>query len=433
MRFYKYIYWDNRSEGVVAYNGFVDELLILNEVIYNLIKEHENDIESLQTIHPALFEALKEKSYIVDNSINETEALINHWDKIENDPRQYSIIVLPTLKCNMACYYCYEKHDGQTVMTASTLQSVQNLVKTKVSSPELKIFNLDFFGGEPLVCYKNVCRPLIEYASNLCRDKEKQLTIHFTTNGYLLTPAVISFLKSQKFPVSMQITLDGNKESHNRVRKTITGKPSYDRIITNIKNALKNGIAINCRINFTYENANTVPDIMDSFNDLDAKAIKNLNFNLQQVWQDHDIHRLEKTETKLWDLFHSKGLPMSNPAVLSSRHCYADYENNVVIGYDGKIYKCTARDFNTSSSEGELNADGTITFNNRYHQRISLKRGNSCCKVCKIFPICHANCSQFAMEHLPLIDDSKCLFGYSEQDKTKKITDRINAMIDSNQ
>ena len=110
-----------------------------------------------------------------------------------------------------------------------------------------------------------------------------------------------------------------------------------------------------------------------------------------------------------------------NVSTLSQR-CYSEKENHIVINYNGDIYKCTARDFVPELREGVLQQDGTITYNERYADRMETKYGWIYCRDCIIMPICNI-CSQVRLESL---QENICLQGDLTDDKKRSIMiDRI--------
>jgi len=93
--------------------------------------------------------------------------------------------------------------------------------------------SITFYGGEPLLEFPLIKR-CVSYANE--RSKEK---IHYgiTTNGKLLSDEIIRFLKNNH--ITPSISLDGPRKTHNRYRKFISGKNSYDIIIKNVERLKK--------------------------------------------------------------------------------------------------------------------------------------------------------------------------------------------------
>lgn len=135
-------------------------------------------------------------------------------------------------------------------------------ISKKLAEPNLKEFDLSFFGGEPLIRYRSIVQPLTEHACKLAELHHKKMGIGFTTNGYLLTSTVADYLSSLNVPLHFQITLDGNEKSHDKIRHTINGIGSYAQILDNCKHVLLNPLAnITLRCNYTAENAATFMEI----------------------------------------------------------------------------------------------------------------------------------------------------------------------------
>lgn len=89
------------------------------------------------------------------------------------------------------------------------MDSTLNLIKSISQSPKYNHIILSFFGGEPLLYFKQVVLPIVNGAKEICNRENKSLSLNFTTNGYLISDNLFKVLGDT--PVSFQITLDGNK------------------------------------------------------------------------------------------------------------------------------------------------------------------------------------------------------------------------------
>lgn len=95
-----------------------------------------------------------------------------------------------------------------------------------------------------------------------CKAFDAKLSIHFTTNAYLLTDNVLKQLEG--LDVSFQITIDGGKQVHDSVRKTRGGEPTYARIVEHIHQTLSHGFPVGVRFNYT---AKSIPSFVDVVKD----------------------------------------------------------------------------------------------------------------------------------------------------------------------
>lgn len=422
------------SNGVILYNIASDGILQLNTQVAELLDKYANDVDALHDVFPDLFDALKKYGFIVADGTDEVQTLIDGWTKNFTSKETFRLTINPTLNCNLRCWYCYENHDVNRIMSDDTINRIKRFINTKVQDKSLKTFCLDFFGGEPLLQFNRVVYPLIEEAYGKCQECGKEFHLAFTTNGTLLTPDKINRIAlllgttndGHKTIPSFQITLDGNEEFHNKVRKTPAGEGSYQAIMLNIKEALSRGFDIFVRFNTTNENIDSYLDVIDDFAEIPKEQAVHLQFDLQKVWQDNASPQTRDKVKKLSDALSAEGFRVTIQSVCNRRFCYADKDNNVVVNYDGNIYKCTAREFTPELAEGMIDADGAITYNNRYMRRLSLRFGNGMCRRCKIYPICHGGCTQDKLEN----DGQEiCLRHHSEEDKMRIIRERLRYLI----
>lgn len=413
---YNYLY--NNRENFILFNLASKAYLALVPRLAKLLEENKDRVDTMSNIHPDLYKVLKEKGFILDNDVDEVDALLKRWHDAESSRKSYSIIVLPTLDCNCRCWYCYEQHNAGTNMTPQTVELIKKHIDLKTSDTELKYFHLSFFGGEPLMGYHTVVMPLLKYAKEICQNRSIGYGAHFTTNASLLTDKMISEMKELNIPIGFQITLDGNRKSHDSIRCTKTGKPTFDTIVANIHKLLQNGFKVSLRINYTTANLDTNYDIIDEFKDLTGDMRKLFDVNFQQVWQDisknteKDSILIEKVQNKF-----NRNKLCTNSKYTNSYRCYADCENKVIINYNGDVYKCTARDFLSENREGVLREDGQIMFNDLFRKRMSVKHTNTFCQSCFIFPICMGTCSQYSLENN---NEGHCFHNFSEKDKEKQ-------------
>lgn len=281
--------------------------------------------------------------------------------------------------------------------------------------------------------YKKVVFPILKYAAEACAKNDIKVSSNFTTNGVLLTPKVIKELNSiaLSYPSTFQITLDGNREMHNSIRFASKKAPTYDTITKNIREALIAGNSVSIRFNYAESNIDSFVDVLEEFKDLTERERKNVRFNFQQVWQNKSTERdTKKKASELVTLFQKSGFSAASDTLYQRHNCYADAENNIVINYNGDVFKCTAKDFDTDGREGVLNSNGTITWNNLYEKRMAVRYMNSSCKKCSILPLCNGGCSQNKLDSG--IAKDKCYRNMSESDKMEIVSGRLKQILVQN-
>lgn len=247
-----------------------------------------------------------------------------------------------------------------------------------------------------------------------------------TSNGSLFSKDIIDDL-SQYNISGIQITLDGCREDHNKVRKSSKGQDSYNTIITNIKELLRNRIHVTLRINYTIRNIDKVLYIKDDFMDINDSMKSFLSINMQRIWQDKDSHPDSDFKDQMDNIvygFRNAGFNIYyyvDDKITYS--CYADKMNEALINYNGDVFKCTARDFKSENRYGYLNNNGEIVWNTKLlDDRKKVRFKNKSCFNCRIAPMCSGGCSQVVVENR---NKDYCVYGYSEQKKDGIILDHF--------
>lgn len=430
MKISKFTSVHSHNGETILFNSESERLIVLDaalEKIYNQYAAHPVELEK---VHPDFLKALKDYRFIVPQDADEAEILIQRWEQKDADPSNFGIIINPTLNCNLRCWYCYESHENTQMMNEATRKAVYRLIEEKTADPQLKMLNVSFFGGEPLLFLKENVLPILHFASELCLSKGITLYSNFTTNAVLLTDEVIETLNALplgKKP-TFQITLDGNREVHDQTRIGINKKPTYDIILNHIFSALKHGNEVHVRFNYTYDNILTFNDVLEDFRTMGLNAYNPILFiKFEHVWQDSKNDSKSKPlMRKIRDAFEDAGFDVGTDDIHFRHVCYADSPRKVVINYNGDVFKCTARDFTPDKREGVLNEEGCICWNDKYTRRMAFRYGNVACRHCIILPICNGSCTQNKLE---AGNTETCYFGMTEKGKQAYLKARIEEII----
>ena len=421
----KYNYTANNGDGnIILYNILSDQILITTPPLASLWQEHQTDVKAIADIHPAYYEALQKKGFIVDDTTDETTHLIDRWSEELYDNHTLRLTINPTLDCNFRCWYCYEEHKTDMHINEQTLTAIYLYLHRQYINPQINHIEISFFGGEPLLHAYDVVLPLIKDVVKGCEENNKSYHISFTTNGFLLTPDIVEQLKKSCKSIFFQITLDGNEVLHNRTRFTTDKKGSYQTIVNNAIYAAQQGMEIYMRLNYTDRNITSMVDILDDFEPVKEEV----KFDFHKVWQVKQCDELEQQVENVKQTFRDRGFNVEADSHTTKVHCYADYSGCYVINYNGDVYRCTARDFKGHNRIGILTKDGEIIAQEQTKEEIRKRYDRPACYNCIIFPICHAGCSQDKLEYP---DGTQCLRFYDENEKIKIITGRIKELTKS--
>ncbi len=416
------------EETIVGYNSLENDFIFLTNDLYDIYREvSSGDINNLQTVHPDFWKLLKEKNFVVSDDKDELQAVKELVRSIDDSPSQYHMMINPTMDCNFKCWYCYETHVKGSNMQAPEMEKLKKHIVASIDSGTIRHFTISWFGGEPLLYYKQVVLPILEFTHAYVSDKKEVcFSSNFTSNGYFINDKMVEDFKRLNVDF-LQITLDGYRDRHDKVRHNKNGKGSYDKIVENIKRCVRASITISCRINISADTlTEDIHRILEDFLDLSPEEREFISFSFHKVWQEKE--NLNDDILQLIDLFESHHFRTEynkyNDTVQNS--CYADKVHQATLNYNGDVFKCSAREFSTESREGVLNEAGEIEWNEKYHKRMQAKFNNPPCLTCNILPICNGSCSQTALENS---GRDYCIHNYSEESKVDVVKNKLKIAL----
>ncbi len=411
----------------LLYNALSDQYIVLRNEPFEALQTM--DADTLQSSSPSLYQQLLDAKAIVADDTDEVEEVRALIRSVDEDDTCFHLHVNPTVDCNFRCWYCYENHVRGSRMTEDTRLAVERLISNIVAEhPQLQVFDLSFFGGEPLMYFSPVVRPLMDYLETVCRERKIEPAFHFTTNGYLLSDAMVRYFEGKN--VTFQITLDGYRDHHDQTRFPASGGGSFDRIVSHIKTLARHRHLVVLRINYTSAILEGIGNILGEFEDLEQEARALVRVDFQRVWQDDgksaDENGVEEQVYALIREFRRSGFDASSARTVDRVRCscYGDKRNYVLVNYDGNVFCCTARDFTDVNRAGRLTDDGRLHFeHDEKERRMKAKFSRPVCFHCRIAPICGGGCTQKAVE---MPDDGRCLYGYSDATIDDKVLERFD-------
>ena len=241
------------SYKMKGYNIIIDQnsgcVHSVDEVAYDIINMFET--EPKEKIKAFILDKYSKRDDVtpedIDLCFEDIEALIKDGrlfakDAFENSALDFkkrqgvlkAICLHVAHDCNLACKYCFAgkgEYDGpKGLMNFETGKRALDFLVEK--SGTRKNLEVDFFGGEPLLNWE-VCKKLVEYGRSIEKEHGKNFRFTLTTNGVLVNDEVIDFCNWEMGNVVL--SLDGRKETHDRLRTTCNGKGSYDLIVDKFK------------------------------------------------------------------------------------------------------------------------------------------------------------------------------------------------------
>lgn len=194
-----------------------------------------------------------------------------------------------TEDCNLNCKYCFEGDQSLKKKRYMQLDMVPHLVdyiQTYAEINNYKKISISLNGGECLMNMK-VFKEIVTSFKNL--NSKIEYDFECTTNGTLLDDEKISFIEEHN--IHPQVSIDGNKESHDYNRVFIDGRGSYDDIMNNISKLGFNKVSISYVVT-----PETVQYLFEGFSFLLSKGCLFYNIAIRNdcKWEEKQLIILRK-------------------------------------------------------------------------------------------------------------------------------------------
>jgi len=394
-----------------AYDIFVSEeedSLLANLVTEALIRLDNEHVELVRRIlkepNKAYFgeerrtlEILRSNGFLIDSDFDEQAYLKLRFFVARYGNEALGLSILPTLRCNFRCLYCYEDHLNIDIEE----RVCRNLVRfVDRELPGKREFDVSWFGGEPLLRLD-----LIEDLSSQflisCDKYAVEYKAEITTNGYLLTPSTAKTLAELGVHAA-QVTLDGPPEAHDTRRVLANGKGTFSQIMDNI---LENADLFEFRIRVNIDRA-TAPlagQLLDFLEPVKQKIILGFypvsstaratdsGIKCLSMSSFADVHRGILQEA------HERGFRLVKGFALTATvYCGAYQLNTHIVDPRGDLFKCVEDVGHPEHRVGYLTDQGTIQFD--YPRMLPWAVWDPFqdpeCRKCQVLPVCMGGCLQ---------------------------------------
>ena len=198
--------------------------------------------------------------FVLGGSVRELATLQVAFHSSIRSRKPPLLTIAPTLDCNFGCEYCFETHKPG-LMAPDVRDGLINLLRERHAADEPVPLTVTWFGGEPLMAMP-VIEDLASRFDGLVKDGVLtgwDATV--VTNGLTATPKVVKRLVERNL-TSIQVTIDGPREIHDRRRILKNGKPTFDRICANLA-ALPEGLEAMVRVNVDRRNMGALTEMME--------------------------------------------------------------------------------------------------------------------------------------------------------------------------
>ena len=446
------------GQDVFLMNTFTDAQLVVGAEVASLLDRLADGAtpDDLNVLTPDEREAvatLAAHGFVVSDRTAERQKLEAFFHEVRESEEQLRVTVLTTLQCNFACDYCIQGDHGDynrnaAKMSLESAARVAGWIESRMDATAAGSFVLTLFGGEPLLNLP-VAYYLSERLWAASQARGITMQINVITNGLLLTPEVVDRLLPCGLNV-VKITLDGDRDTHNRMRPLRGGQGTFDKIIANIRK-----VAGRCTIslggNFDETSVASYPALLDFLAEQDfAPHIARVAFKpvirdviasvsagpdrttagarkfigLTPVSEGKPLggtcmtsagtgaasacdscHFLDDQMSVLREETTKRGFKTSDgvhmgPCEIHKKHAYT-------IGPDGDLYACPGFTGDKKMSTGHI--DGTATpFRSAAARRFDQLSAWKACNDCAFIPVCAGGCTVASHSELGDMNAPNC-------------------------
>ena len=389
---------------------------------------------------------LSDNGFFVSDYETDRRNLNEYFHRIKHSGEELHITVLTTLQCNFACGYCYQgdREDFNQFadkMTLETSARVAAWIERELDRLRPATFAMTFFGGEPLLNLP-VVYDLADRTWKATQARGIKQTLSIITNGLLLTEDVVDRLEPRGLR-GVKITLDGDRDTHDRMRPLRGGQGTFDRIVENIRK-VAHRTRISIGGNFDETSADSFPGLLDFIAKQDfADQLVRVNFkpivrdqpppspSLKKMLPlipvgdggkplggtcmtsagagggstcDH-CSFLDEKMAFLREETLRHGLP--GPTGVPGGPCHVHHENAHTIGPDGSLYACPGFTGEKALSTGHISGQ-TDAWREGNRRKFDSLDPWKACGDCAYMPTCAGGCLTASYSQLGDVNTPTC-------------------------
>lgn len=331
-----------------------------------------------------------------------------------------------TQRCNLACKYCFVKQQPLEIDYKTAKDAVDFYANNALDNADVP--SATFFGGEPMLRYDDIIKPLVEYI----RGRYAYFDLSITTNGTLLDEERLRFLSDND--VGILLSIDGNKATQDKLRVKHDGSGSFDDIPIDLYRKYYPHETFRATLD-----PRNVRDMYDNYLFAESKGYTSVTMipNVFEAWSDEDYAAMERGLDQIMDhIDHAKasGKPYAEFTEVEKRRtdktrdcvrdalgcgtCGIGAGPSGSIGPSGDIYSCQEMtenpdcgDFKIGNIYTGVNDERRMAIISRFHVDRIRSAAEGRCEKCAAKEICVGGCAinnYFVNKDLNTIPEAYC-------------------------
>jgi uncharacterized protein len=370
------------------------------------------------------FELLRSRGYLTALSHDaEVDAFVEYVNRLHKKNRASVssgfVMLAVSYECNLRCPYCYQNElrdrNGPSLrsMSPDFVDTLFTRTLPALYGSTANRLQISLYGGEPFTP-ENV--PAIEQALYYAHLRGHDVSA--ISNGTRVNEFPNLFGEEHGKVNSVQISLDGIPEIHNKSRIPISGEKTFDTIVENIHWLSAKGVKISLRVNVTLESVGTLKDLEKILDQRGVSKLRNVSVYCNAV---HEAHTKTKTDVfpeifsqwKLANEMEKKGVSsMASPYdktcgtmrnlfddrgkifLNKTMFCMENRPYSLLFDPYGDVYGCYEEAGYKNKRIGFVTSEGLVDFvDNRYETYQSRNvASHEPCRSCSVALTCGGGC-----------------------------------------
>jgi uncharacterized protein len=367
--------------------------------LYERVGREEMDLDA-EELKPFVY-----GGYVVADTADELSILEMRYRGARNTVNNMTLTIAPTLGCNFGCDYCFQGTDKPFDTMSEEVQDAIVETVRRLGQTKLKNFGVAWYGGEPLLARKLIY-DLSDRLMAVCKETNTNYNGFMVTNGWFLTREVAEKLRDRGVTM-IQVTLDGPADYHDKSRALLSGRPTYERIVSNLKEVAVHvpEITLSIRVNVDSRNADRVFGMLDQLHEYGLSGRQNFRMYFAPVEGItegcHNISDVSMTkgdygklEAELYRRAYDRKLVELPFPPKFFGLCTATHPNSIVVVPSGDLHKCWDTVSWSNMRVGTIFKHEELEIDERYEPWMDWTPfDDDSCRSCKILPNCAGACS----------------------------------------
>jgi uncharacterized protein len=349
---------------------------------------------------PEVERGLREIGALTESPEGQRQAVYRAFEREQANVRDLVLVLPLTARCNMQCTYCYQVIHGDFQgdravdvgdWTADRIEALGRFVGYRLAEDGYEAVQVRWYGGEPLLRL-DLMETIGTRIAAETKKAGRRLHGMVVTNGVRLTPRAIEVLR--RFAVDrLEISLDGPRQTHDRLRPLRTGRSTYDLVLAAIERAADEFREVVFRVNVHTTNAEAIAGWLEEI----APRARRSN-----IWLKFKLVEGDRANTLDYPAFAALtlryrlvcrrlGLRVLQGA-LTTETCPAIRKNYYIVQPDMRVYKCP-QNLGSEDHVGSVAADGAFhpTWRLAHWTGFHVAKSPGC-DTCAHLPHCHGGC-----------------------------------------